>query len=170
MSMLLLTCNLVSLLPPPLAGWVPDSSTKAAVGAADEGEASAGEGERDARGIMRPGDVELGSAAAPAAVRVAWVIDNCDHLAMLLLMRNVAFLLPLLLVGSGLKHQSSSGNSSSSRSSSSRSSSTGRRGGGDARENRRPGDDELGTAVSAACVGRRSICTVTSSHLWLGAG
>ena len=69
LSMLLLTCNLMSLLPLPLVGWVPDSSTKAAVGAAAAEEAPAGE-EGGARGGRRPGDVELGTtAAATAAAR-----------------------------------------------------------------------------------------------------
>jgi Ca2+/H+ antiporter len=56
LSLLLLTCNLMSLLPLPLVGWVPDSSTAAAAAAAavEEGD----QGSADAA------DMELGTAAA----------------------------------------------------------------------------------------------------------
>jgi Ca2+/H+ antiporter len=54
LSLLLLTCNLMSLLPLPLVGWVPDSSTAAAAAAVEEGD----QGSADAA------DMELGTAAA----------------------------------------------------------------------------------------------------------
>jgi hypothetical protein len=53
LSMLLLTCNLMSLLPLPLVGWVPDSSTAAAA-AVEEGD----------QGSVNTADMELGTAAA----------------------------------------------------------------------------------------------------------
>jgi hypothetical protein len=81
LSLLLLTCNLMSLLPLPLVGWVPDSSTNAATAAAGgaaaaaaaggggEGGGGDGEGEGVAMGVGRKhrGDVELGGTPAAAA-------------------------------------------------------------------------------------------------------
>jgi len=43
LTALLLTCNLMSLLPLPLVGWVPDTSPKAAAAAAAAAAADAGE-------------------------------------------------------------------------------------------------------------------------------